>query len=201
METARHNHRMEGEGSGVSKTSLKVDVHFQRQFWFDAKVFRNLSLIQWASQKSKPKAERVSPGAVIFYFRLPKYFDFPHNGPCKISGSCCGITDALPSIYLTSRPQPEQSSASPFSHSQRTPSHPAAALSWLSAPDFSIHCKTARRRNFTQRGSHSPKWTDSHYLLHNPHLELVLNFSDQAEVWRQLSQITSSLGCFYFLLL
>ncbi|KAI1243649.1 hypothetical protein IHE44_0001282 [Lamprotornis superbus] len=29
METARHNHRMEGEGSGAEKTSLKVDVHFQ----------------------------------------------------------------------------------------------------------------------------------------------------------------------------
>lgn len=32
METARHNHRMEGEGSGTEKTSLKVDMYFQRQF-------------------------------------------------------------------------------------------------------------------------------------------------------------------------
>lgn len=69
----------------------------------------------------------------------------------------------------------------------------------ISVPDFSIRWKTARRRNFTQWGSHSPKWTDSHYFLHNPHLELVLNFSDQEEIWRQLFQITSSLGCFYFL--
>lgn len=46
METARHNHRMEGEGSGTEKTSLKVIVYFQRQFWIDVKAFRNLSWIQ-----------------------------------------------------------------------------------------------------------------------------------------------------------
>lgn len=62
--------------------------------------------------------------------------------PWKISGSCCGIAEALLSLWLTSWTQ-EQSSASPFSHSQRTPSHLAAAplecsslhlSSWLQYP-------------------------------------------------------------------
>lgn len=137
METARHNHRMEGEGSGVSKTSLKVDVHFLRQFWFDAKVFRNSSLIQWASQKSKPKAEGVSPGAVVFYFRLPKYFDFPHNGPCKISGSCCGITDL--SLYLSDLPTSARTELCipifPLPEDSLTPGCSSLHLSsWLQSP-------------------------------------------------------------------
>lgn len=155
----------------------------------------------------------------LSYFHLEQWYfasaststlPFPTKDHGKSAEVAVGSLMLSPLSGLTFQPQPEQSSASPFSHSQRSPSHLAAAplegsslhpSSWLLYPlggywSQKYPVSTARRRNITQWGSHSPKWTDLHYFLHNPHLELVLNFSDQAEIWRQLSQITSSLGCF-----
>ena len=135
--------------------------------------------------QNKPKAELLSPGAVIFYFRFPKYFDSPHTGPCKINGSCCGSTYTL-SLRLAPPSQLKEGSVSAFSCSQRTPSHPTAGSSWvqLSASQLSnssIPWKKARRITFTWWRGHLPKWTDFHHFLCNPHFELVLNFSDQVE--------------------
>lgn len=136
--------------------------------------------------QNTPKAELLSPGAVIFYFRFPTYFHSPLTGPCKINGSCCGSTYALslPSAGLLT-PVKTGLHVHIFllPGDSLTPNcrlFLSAALC-ISALDSSIRWKKARRITSTQWWGHLPIWTDFHHFFHNPHFGLVLNFSDQVE--------------------